>query len=150
MVCSLCCLERIFVLISYPPLLHNLALALMDPRAGHPSCRAVLAALLRSEDHRAVPAALRCLVALVNNRHMAPKVMALLGLVPRSRATDLHAACTAADCAACRLREQLPPQPERTTGQGTPTDPLAEHPQAVSTSAGSSACEGQLFWYHIN
>ncbi|GFR43644.1 hypothetical protein Agub_g4746, partial [Astrephomene gubernaculifera] len=149
--CSLYCLERLFMLITYPPLLHNLALALLDPRVGHPSCRSAVEALLRSQEHHSVSAALRCLVALVHNRHMAPEVMALLGLVPRQRAADLHRACSARDCAACRLREQLPPLPQGCMVPGMPPDPLAEQPLPVATSAAAGGGGGSemVFAYHV-
>ncbi|GLC45077.1 hypothetical protein PLESTB_001465900 [Pleodorina starrii] len=163
--CSLYCLERLFVLITYAPLLHNLALALLDPRVGHPSCRSALVSVLRSEDHRAVPAALRCLVAVVHNRRIAPEVLALLGMVPRARSADAQVAVTGAaggsDCGACRLDEQLPPLPQGCPAAGAPPDPLAEEPQPVVTAASSGAAaaggggggggggSASVFAYHV-
>ncbi|KAG2445623.1 hypothetical protein HXX76_000233 [Chlamydomonas incerta] len=149
--CSLYVIERLFVLITYQPLLHNLALALLDPRPGYPSCRPAVAALLRGADHRAVPAALRCLVALVHNRHAAPDILALLGLAPRSRAADLHSACSAASCKACRLQEALTPMPAGAPAAGVGPDPLAEAAQPVVTSTagpGAPPASGVAFGYH--
>lgn len=149
--CSLYVLERLLMLITYQPLLHNLALALLDPRPGYPSCRPAFAALLRGADHRAVPAALRCLVALVHNRHAAPEVLALLGLAPRSRAPDVHAACSAADCKACRLQEALTPMPPGAPAAGVAPDPLAEAARPVVTSTagpGAPPASGVAFGFH--
>ncbi|KAG2483345.1 hypothetical protein HYH03_017793 [Edaphochlamys debaryana] len=156
-VCALYVLERLFATISYPPLLHNLALAFLDPRPGHPSCRPALDAILRSSDHRAVPAALRCLVALIHNRSAAPELLALLGVPPRSRAADLAAACPAAACGACRLQEQLTPLPEGASGPGVGPDPLANEPLPVVTvvgpamggGSGPAPAPGTVFGYHI-
>ncbi|GIL47110.1 hypothetical protein Vafri_4017 [Volvox africanus] len=148
--CSLYCLERLFMLITYTPLLHNLALAMLEPRNGYPSCRSALVSVLHSSDHRAVPAALRCLVAIMQNQHIAPEVLALLGIVPRSRASDLHEACTAGACAACQLYEDLPPFPERCLEAGSPPDPVVEAAQPVATVAsGIAGANVTVFGYHL-
>ncbi|GLI58746.1 hypothetical protein VaNZ11_000502 [Volvox africanus] len=148
--CSLYCLERLFVLIAYTPLLHNLALAMLEPRNGYPSCRSALVSVLHSSDHRAVPAALRCLVAIMQNHHIAPEVLALLGIVPRSRASDLHEACTAGACAACQLHEDLLPVPERCLEAGSPPDPVEEAARPVATVAtGIAGANLIVFGYHL-
>ncbi len=142
------------MLISYPPLLHNLALALLDPRPGHPSCRSALAQLLRSDDHRTVPAALRCLVALTHNPSIAPELLAILGVATKARAGELHAACTAPNCAACRLLAEgvLPPVPAGMPPPGTPPDPEAPSPQPVATHVslgGPAGGGGMVVGYHV-
>ncbi|GIL70594.1 hypothetical protein Vretimale_3711 [Volvox reticuliferus] len=148
--CSLYCMERLFVLIAYPPLLHNLAVAMLEPRKGYPSCRSALVSVLRSDDHRAVPAALRCLIAIMQNRHIAPEVLAVLGIVPRSRVSDLHEACTAGACAACQLYEDLPPLPEHCPAAGAPPDPVVEAARPVATVAsGTAGASLMVFGYHL-
>lgn len=112
-VCSVFVLERVFLLVSYQPLLQQLLLALTcgspsppsssSGSSTHPlddsssraadasssdsssSCRACLLGMLTSGQPLPVFLVLRLLVAVVNSKHVPTDVLAALGILPRKQ-----------------------------------------------------------------
>jgi len=134
-------LERVFALITYKPLLHNVAVALLGCPQGNGSaggvvqpwclgfsggagvsCRLALAALLRSQDPGMAPAVLRLLVAVVKCTALSAEVMSALDVLPAPRRQDLLAACPSGACALCSLPGQL--QQEREQAGSIPADSI--------------------------
>ncbi|KAI8470983.1 MAG: hypothetical protein J3K34DRAFT_520884 [Monoraphidium minutum] len=88
-VCCLFVLERLFVLLSHPPLLHQMLLALAcgEPGGGGggASCRRTLLEVLGGEQPYPALLALRLVVSVLGNRHLSAELLAALSLLPRRR-----------------------------------------------------------------
>lgn len=138
-------LERVFALVTYKPLLHNIAVAVLGcpqnskgssssslpgdaagvvqpwcvgfASGASPSCRLALAALLRSQEPGVTPAVLRMLVAVVRCGALSAELMADLDVLPVGRRQDLLDARALASTA-CEQGYLSLMQEER--GQGVP------------------------------
>ncbi|MEW5299570.1 MAG: hypothetical protein WDW36_002571 [Sanguina aurantia] len=77
-------------------------------RAGARPLPQTLTGLVEAADHRTASAALRLLVAIMQNKSISPEVLQAVHLLPSARLPDLRSCCLQGACMACSLQDSLP------------------------------------------